>query len=199
MTKPDHDPTIAESAGGEVGKEIDLQDAKINSPVQYLQGVRPVAVITCLYFATFLAAIDTSMITASVPKISADLHSLDSVSWISAGYTLSMAAFQPAFGKLYTFFKVEAVYITSIVIFEVGSVLSASAKTGVQFILGRAIAGLGATGFTQGALFTRTVKYEQRPLYNGIATSAFGVAICSGPTIGAALTTRASWRWCFWM
>jgi len=189
-------PEDAENGSSEQRKQI--QD---EPPNQYLKGLHLAVVIICLYFATFLAAIDTSMITASVPKISADLKSLESVSWISAGYTLTMTAFQPAFGKLYKLFKVEGVYITAIVLFEVGSTLCGSANTGSQFIVGRAIAGLGAAGLTQGALsiITHTVEYEKRPLYNGIVTSVFGVAICFGPILGGALTIKATWRWCFWL
>ena len=70
-----------------------------------------------------------------------------------------------------------------------------------MFILGRAIAGLGAAGILQGSLniIGHTVELEKRPLYMGIVISVFAVAVCVGPVLGGAFTTRVTWRWCFWM
>ena len=70
-----------------------------------------------------------------------------------------------------------------------------------MFIVGRAIAGLGAAGLLQGALciISYIAPLEKRPLYIGITISVFGVSTCTGPLLGGVLTDRASWRWCFWM
>lgn len=70
-----------------------------------------------------------------------------------------------------------------------------------MFILGRAVAGVGAAGLFQGALgiVGYTVPRLKRPLYLGIVVSVFGVASCFGPIVGGVLTSDASWRWCFYM
>lgn len=185
---------------------LSLKDTTHESPINnqqwvYLTGWRLTIIIACLYFGTFLAAIDTSMITVSVPAITTDLHALGSVAWISSAYTLAMTAFQPTFGSCYKYFKIEAVYMSCIIIFEVGSIICSFAHTGIQFIIGRAISGLGAAGISQGALciISHVVELEKRPLYTGIVTSVFGLAICFGPIMGGALTTDATWRWCYWL
>lgn len=69
------------------------------------------------------------------------------------------------------------------------------------FILGRAIAGVGAAGLLQGslAIITFTSPLVKRPARFAIVISVFGLAVCLGPVIGGVLTDRASWRWCFWM
>jgi len=83
----------------------------------------------------------------------------------------------------------------------VGSILCAAAPKSSVFILGRAIAGVGAAGLFQGALgiIGFSVPLDKRPLYMGIVVSSFGFAVCFGPILGGALTDHASWRWCFWM
>lgn len=83
----------------------------------------------------------------------------------------------------------------------VGSIVCAAAPSSLLFILGRAIAGLGAAGGFQGALsiITHTVELERRPLFMGIVISVFGIAVSIGPVIGGVLTDRVNWRWCFWM
>lgn len=195
---PDGD---VEKSNDAITNIINVDPEDCDPPQEYLTSWRLFIIITCLYFGTFLVAIDTSMLTVAVPIISSDLHFLSSVAWISSAYTLTMTAFQPLFGSLYRLFKVEVVYQVCIIVFEVGSIVCATAQTGPAFIIGRAIAGLGAAGLVQGALciISHTVKFEQRSFYNGIVTSVFGVAICFGPILGGVLTTKATWPWCFWL
>ena len=83
----------------------------------------------------------------------------------------------------------------------VGSVLCAAAQNSTLFIVGRAIAGVGAAGLFQGALgiITFSVRLERRPLYLAVVVSSFAIATCAGPILGGAFTTNISWRWCFWM
>lgn len=70
-----------------------------------------------------------------------------------------------------------------------------------MFIVGRAIAGVGAAGLIQGALgiITYIAPLEKRPLYMAIVISVFGISSCASPTLGGVLTDRVGWRWCFWM
>ena len=82
-----------------------------------------------------------------------------------------------------------------------GSVVCATAPSSNVFILGRAIAGLGAAGIFQGALaiIGYIVALERRPMFMGIVISVFGISVCTGPLLGGVFTDHVSWRWCFWM
>ncbi|KAL8923566.1 MAG: hypothetical protein Q9208_004513 [Pyrenodesmia sp. 3 TL-2023] len=142
-------------------------------------------IITALCLGTLLDAIDITIIGVAVPTISTEFNALD----------------DPVFGVIYKFFDPKKVYLCSILVFEVGSIISASAPSSPVFIFGRAITGCGGAGLLQGALciVALCVAIEKRPLYLSIVVSSFGAAACFGPVMGGALTDRASWRWCFWI
>ncbi|KAK4206211.1 major facilitator superfamily domain-containing protein, partial [Rhypophila decipiens] len=110
------------------------------------------AVIACLFFAQFLIALDTTIVNVALPNITSGFHALEEVAWYGTAYLLPMAAFQPIYGSMYTLFQVDAVYRISLVILEVGSALCAASTSSNMFIIGRAVAGLGAAGVLQGSL-----------------------------------------------
>lgn len=89
---------------------------KSQSP--YLTGWRLGVVISCLFFASFLIALDANIINVAIPRISTDFHALDDVAWYGTGYLLTITAFQPVYGSFYRFFRTDVVYRVSIIIFE---------------------------------------------------------------------------------
>ena len=64
-------------------------------------------VIASLYLGTLLIAIDTTIITVAVPKISTVFKALDDIGWYGSGYLLTVTACQPSFGKVFKFFKAQ--------------------------------------------------------------------------------------------
>ncbi|KAH7081063.1 major facilitator superfamily domain-containing protein [Paraphoma chrysanthemicola] len=156
--------------------------------------------IGSLYLGTFLVALDTTILGTVIPSISSVFHALDDIAWYGSAYLLTLTALQPTFGKLYKIFDTKTLYLASIVVFEVGSTLCASAPSSVVFIIGRAVAVCGAAGLMRSfAIVTKTVPLARRQFYFGLFVSAFGVSIGVGPVLGGLLADRGIWRWCFWI
>lgn len=63
---------------------------------------------------------------------------------------------------MYHLLSVRLVFLASIVIFEIGSLISGAAPTSWALILGRTIAGLGCAGIIAGA-FTFVSFHELTP------------------------------------
>ncbi|KAI9796325.1 MAG: hypothetical protein M1835_004316 [Candelina submexicana] len=143
-------------------------------------------IIFSLCLGALLVALDNTIIAVAVPQIATTFKALDEVGWYGSGYLLTVTALQPTFGKIYKYFNVKLVYLISIILFEGKS---------------KALAGIGAAGVFQGGLCVigLSVPLKKRPLYIAIVVSTFGLATCFGPILGGVLTSKASWRWCFWM
>ncbi|KAL2815031.1 efflux pump antibiotic resistance protein [Aspergillus cavernicola] len=158
-------------------------------------------VIASLCLGTFLVALDTTIISVAVPSIGTGFQAFEDVGWYGSAYLLTVTAFQPAFGSVYKTFNAKFTYLISVLVFECGSIMCAAAPSSVVFIIGRAIAGIGAAGLYQGALSIVgvTVNLERRPFYLGVVLSVFGIAACLGPPLGGILTENVTWRWCFWI
>lgn len=114
---------------------------------------------------------------------------------------MTFASFQLIYGKLFTFYPIKTVFISSIFIFEVGSLICAVAPASGPFIAGRAIAGLGCAGINAGfiIILAACLPLERRPLFVSSYSAMYGVASVVAPLLGGAFTTHLTWRWCFYI
>lgn len=82
-------------------------------------------------------------------------------------------AFQPSYGKIYSYFNIKLAFVIALTIFELGSIICAAAPNSAVLIVGRAVAGTGAAGlFSEGmTIIGFAVPLRQRPLYIGALSS----------------------------
>ena len=134
-----------------------------------------------LALAIFLIALDETIIATAIPRITNQFHSLNDVGWYGSAYMLTMCCFQLHYGKLYQQFNAKRVFLAAICLFEIGSALCGASPNSASLIVGRAIAGSGASGIVSGVLIiiAKAVPIRQRSIYNGAVGSIYGNAFCS--------------------
>ncbi|KAK3682305.1 major facilitator superfamily domain-containing protein [Podospora appendiculata] len=177
--------------------------AGANEP-QYLTGVKFWTIMASVTAVAFLMMLDTSIISTArpkVPRITDEFHSLEDVGWYASAYQLASAALQPLTGKIYTKFSLKWSFLGFFALFEIGSLICGAAVSSTMLIVGRAIAGMGASGLMNGGLtiIASAVPLDKRPSVTGSMMGISQLGIVCGPLVGGALTSYATWRWCFYL
>ena len=152
----------------------------------YVQGSKLYMLTFGLFLATFVVALDNTIISTAIPRITTVFDSLDDVGWYGSSYLLTTTSLQPSFGKIYTFFNVKWTYVAALLIFEVGSIICGAAINSTMLIVGRAVAGIGASALFSGGMtiVAYSVPLRKRPIYIGVLSSTFGIASVVGPLLG---------------
>ncbi|GAA5912425.1 hypothetical protein JCM8208_005166 [Rhodotorula glutinis] len=157
-------------------------------------------IFVVLFFCCFLSALDLTAVSTALPSIAADFESNDA-SWIGSAYALTSTALIPWTGGLAAIFGRRPVMIGGILLFSLGSGLTAGASSMAMAIGGRSVQGVGG-----GAILTMVeiiicdlVPLAERGVYFGIIGAVWALASTLGPPIGGALASAGAWRWLLWL
>jgi EmrB/QacA subfamily drug resistance transporter len=158
-------------------------------------------VLLALMIAMLLAMLDNMIIGTAMPTIVGELGGLEHLSWVVTAYTLATAASTPIWGKLGDMYGRKGIFMTSIVIFLIGSALSGMAQDMGQLIGFRAIQGLGAGGLMVGvmAIIGDLIPPRERGKYQGMMAGVMALAMIGGPLVGGTITDNWGWRWSFYI
>ncbi|MFI9808836.1 MDR family MFS transporter [Streptomyces sp. NPDC052301] len=158
-------------------------------------------VLLALMIAMMLAMLDNMIVGTAMPTIVGDLGGLEHLSWVVTGYTLATAASTPVWGKVGDMYGRKGAFLSSIVIFLVGSALSGMAQNMGQLIGFRAVQGLGAGGLMVGvmAIIGDLIPPRERGKYTGMMAGVMALAMIGGPLVGGTITDNWGWRWSFYI
>ncbi|MFJ2474990.1 MDR family MFS transporter [Streptomyces sp. NPDC087659] len=158
-------------------------------------------VLLALMIAMLLAMLDNMIIGTAMPTIVGELGGLAHLSWVVTAYTLATAASTPIWGKLGDMYGRKGVFLTSIVVFLIGSALSGMAQDMGQLIGFRAVQGLGAGGLMVGvmAIIGDLIPPRERGRYQGMMAGVMALAMIGGPLVGGTITDHWGWRWSFYI
>jgi len=177
-------------------------DSEETMPPEILLGPRRRNfIIFASLLALFLGALDALVMSAATPTIVADLGGLHLYSWVYSAYFLARAVALPVFGKLADIYRSRQLFIISILIFILGSVLAGLAQSMMQLILSRVLQGVGAGGnFALVYIVLADISSpEQRGKTLSLGSFIWGLASVLGPTFGGFVVTYLSWRWIFFI
>ena len=159
------------------------------------------AVTIGVMLATFLAALDTTVVGTAMPTVIGDLGGLAFYSWVFSAYLLTSTTTVPIYGRLADMYGRKPVFTLGAILFLGGSALCGVSTSMEQLILFRAIQGLGAGAVLPVSMTVVGDIYpvQRRAQIQGIFSAVWGVSAIMGPTVGGVVVDKIDWRWVFYI
>jgi EmrB/QacA subfamily drug resistance transporter len=150
--------------------------------------------------ALFMENMDATVISTSLPAIAADIgESPLALKLALTSYLVSLAVFIPISGWVADRFGSRTVFLSAIVVFMGGSLLSAASGTLAAFVAARFLQGIGGAMMVpvgRLVLMRAVPRSEYVRALNYLTIPALlGPVI--GPALGGAITLYFHWRWIF--
>jgi EmrB/QacA subfamily drug resistance transporter len=153
-------------------------------------------------FGVFMTALDTLVVTTSLPALRTGLHtSLASLEWTVNGYNLAFACFLLTGAALGDRFGRRRMYVVGLALFTGASAISALAPDATTLVIARALQGAGAAIVTPLTLtlISEAFPAEKRGAAIGLWGGITGLGVALGPVVGGAIVNGISWHWIFWV
>ncbi len=151
---------------------------------------------------TIMSILDTTIVNVAIETLGRDLDaSLSSIQWVSTGYLLALATVIPLTGWAMERFGGRNLWMISVALFLVGSVLCGLAWSTSSLIAFRVLQGFG--GGMIMPVGQAILAQAAGPERMGRIMSVIGVPTLLGPilgpVIGGLIVDHFSWRWIFFV
>lgn len=158
-------------------------------------------VVAAIMLATFMVAIEATIVATAMPKIAGELGGFEHYAWVFASFLLAQTTMTPIYGKLSDLYGRRPVILAGIAIFLTGSVFCGLASSMGWLIAFRLLQGFGA-GAIQPVAMTIVgdlYKVEERGRVQGLIASVWAFSAVVGPLAGGLIVDWLSWAWIFWI
>lgn len=150
----------------------------------------------------FMTALDTLVVTTSLPALRANLHaSLSNLEWTVNAYNLAFACFILTGAALGDRFGRRRMYTIGLGVFTAASAAAAVSPDVGALIAARALQGAGSAivfPLTL-TLISEAFPVEKRGAAIGLWGGITGLGVAMGPIVGGAVVSGISWQWIFWL
>lgn len=170
------------------GEEADFRLSKLIVP------------LIALILGCFMVILDTTAMNVAISDLVVEFGaSLPTLQWTVTGYMLATAAVIPLAGWLSDRFGAKNVFLSSVVLFTIGSALCATPNSAEWLIVFRVIQGLGG-GFVMPVAMAYVYRLSP-PSKIGVVMGVLGIPIMFAPAVGPVvsgwLVEYQTWRWIF--
>jgi EmrB/QacA subfamily drug resistance transporter len=156
---------------------------------------RTALIISCL--GSFMPPFMGSAINLALPSIGREF-AMDAVllGWVATAYLLASAMFILPFGRAADIYGRKKIYTAGIIVFTVGSLLTALSNSVAMLIAFRVVQGIGGSMMagTAVAILTSVFPPAERGRALGINVATTYTGLSLGPFLGGILTHAFGWR-----
>jgi EmrB/QacA subfamily drug resistance transporter len=150
----------------------------------------------------FMVALDTLVVTTSLPVIRVDLRaSLSDLEWTVNIYNLAFACLLLTGAALGDRFGRRRMFAIGLAVFTAASAAAALSPGVGALIAARAVQGAGAAMVMPLTLTLISAAFpaEKRGAAIGLWGGIAGLAVAAGPVVGGAVVDGINWHWIFWI
>ncbi len=147
-----------------------------------------------------MSILDTTIVNVALRTLGHDLHSsIAQIQWVVTGYLLSLAAVIPITGWAARRFGAKRVYMTSLVLFTLGSALCAFATTTTELVFFRVLQGAGGGMIMPVAqlIMAQVAGPRRMGRVMGIVSMPAMLGPILGPVLGGTILQSLHWSWIF--
>ncbi|WP_169087166.1 MDR family MFS transporter [Paenibacillus sp. PL91] len=156
--------------------------------------------LMAIIVAMIMVILDSTVVNNAIPKLVEYFDTdLKTIQWTVTGYTLALSAVIPLAGWMTDKFGSKQIFMITIALFTIGSVLCGIAQTPEQLILYRIIQGLGGgmVGPIGMTMVFKLAPPERRGSIMGLLGIPMLIAPAFGPVLSGWLVDSVSWHWIF--
>lgn len=162
-----------------------------------MQRYRTFALVIAAYLGTFLATLDISIVNVALPTLQEALHAdMAGLQWIINIYAIALSAVMLSAGPLGDKYGHKRVWLGSVTLFIIGSVICAFATDLNILLWGRGVQGVAGALLIPGAMPILTHAFpdsRQRARVIGGWSACSALSLVSGPLIGGFLIEHIGW------
>lgn len=194
---------VAPTLGSRTNQGADIQGVCVSTRTTQSKAPPSAAVIIALLvFSAFVMILNETIMSVALPVLIVDLEiAARTAQWLTSGFLLTMAVVIPMSGSLLQRFPVRAIFVASMSLFCVGTLVSALAPGFAVLLAGRIVQACG-TAVMVPLLMTTVMKLipaERRGQTMGTISIVIAVAPAVGPTLSGFILGSLNWRWMFWI
>ncbi|CAM2788485.1 DHA2 family efflux MFS transporter permease subunit [Paenibacillus sediminis] len=175
-----------------------MNNSNAQSPVQF----KKAPIVAALLIGAFVAILNQTLMNIALPKIMEDLAiSANTVQWLTTGFLLVNGVLIPITAYLVEKYTTRQLFITSMILFALGTLLCAVSPNFAFLLIGRLVqaAGAGILMPLMTVVFLNIFPIEKRGQAMGTMGIAMLLAPAIGPTLSGWVIEHHSWRVLFYI
>ena len=174
----------------------------MNQQTKTAQQFKTGPIMAALLVAGFVGLFSETALNIAFTELS-KIFSVDAttIQWLATGYFLTLGILIPVTGILMQKFTTSQMFLTSVLLILIGTIIAAIAPSFGFVLAGRVIQAAGLAinlPLTQNVIFTIYPPHKR-----GAAMGIMGLVMLAGPALGPTLAglilDTLSWHWIFWL